>query len=135
MARAADGDELDGGQPGGTGAEVLSVLDDDGEEVLLDAEETDALFALTGGLEAATVSACPECRSRVLAVVALVDLLDDAPPLAIASELIELADDAPTLHLYVQDLASRCRHRRWHDPGHAEWADALDEIAGPETLR
>ena len=67
------------------------------------------LLALTGGLEAATVSACPTCRSRILAVVALVDLLDDAPPFARSGALLELADDAPTLHLYVRDLAATVR--------------------------
>jgi hypothetical protein len=134
MVRAPDGGEVGGGQ-GDHDAGVLAVLDDDGEEVVLDAVEADALFALTAGLEPATVSACPDCRSRVLACVALVDLLDAAPPHPLASDLIELADDAPTLHLYVQDLAGRCRHRRWLDPGHTEWADALDEIAGPEMLR
>ena len=51
--------------PSGADEEVLAVMDDDGEEVALDAAEADALFALTGGLEAATVSACPDCRSRV----------------------------------------------------------------------
>jgi hypothetical protein len=121
--------------PSGADEEVLAVMDDDGEEVGLDAAEADALFALTGGLEAATVSACPDCRSRVVACVALVDLLDAAPPLPVASDLIELADEAPTLHLYVQDLASRCRHRRWLDPGHTEWAEALAEFTGPEPSR
>ncbi|HZP31289.1 MAG TPA: hypothetical protein VFC99_20225 [Acidimicrobiia bacterium] len=115
--------------------EVLAVMDDDGEEVVLDATEADALFALTNGLEAATVSACPDCRSRVLACVALVDVLDAAPPLAQGPELIDLADEAPTLHLYVQDLGARCRHRRWLDPGHAEWAEALAEFTGPEASR
>ena len=105
MVRAPDGGEVGGGQSEND-AGVLAVLDDDGEEVVLDAVEADALFALTDGLEAATVSACPDCRSRVLACVALVDLLDAAPPHPLASELIELADDAPTLHLYVQDLAA-----------------------------
>ena len=65
------------------------------------------LLALTGGLEDATVSACPQCRSRIVAVVALADLLADAPPFARAVELIELADDAPTLHLYVRDVVAR----------------------------
>ena len=61
--------------------EVLAVMDDDGEEVVFNASEADALFTLTNGLDAATVSACPDCRSRVLACVALVDLLDAAPPI------------------------------------------------------
>ena len=115
--------------------EVLAVMDDDGEEVVLDTTEADALFALTNGLEPATVSACPDCRSRVLSAVALVDVLDAAPPLPLAPELVELADEAPTLHLYVQDLAAHCRHRRWLDPGHTEWAEALAEFTGPEASR
>ena len=117
--------------PPGPHDEVLAVMDDDGEEVVFDAAEADALFSLTNGLEAATVSACPDCRSRVLACVALVDLLDAAPPLPLAPELIELADEAPTLHLYVQELKLRCRHRRWLDPGHTEWVEALAEFTGP----
>ncbi len=58
---------------------ALVILDDEGEAVNLDADESSSLFALTGDLDAATVSACPHCRSRILAVVALADLLDDAP--------------------------------------------------------
>ena len=65
-----------------------------------------ALFAVTDDLDAATVSACPTCRSRVLACLAFVDLLDDAAPHPRHRELIELADDAPTLHLYVHDVSS-----------------------------
>lgn len=104
----------------------LTFVDDDGAEVALDRPEAEALYALTDSLEAATVSACPECRSAVLAVVALVDLLDAAPPHSRAAELIELADDAPTLHLYVVDDGRACDHRSWRDPGHEEWLDALD---------
>jgi len=61
---------------------VLVVFDADGEDVVLDADEARDLLALTGGLEGATVSACPTCGSRVLAAVALSDMLDDAPPFA-----------------------------------------------------
>jgi len=107
---------------------ALAVLDDDGEEVALDADEADALLALTNGLDPATVSACPSCRSRVLAAVALVDLLDDAPPVARGRELVELADDAPTLHLYVRDLRAECAHRAWLDPGFEEWAEIMAEV-------
>jgi hypothetical protein len=71
----------------------------------------------------------------VLACVALVDLLDEAPPIPLAPELIDLADEAPTLHLYVQDLGVRCRHRRWLDPGHTEWVEALAEFTGPAASR
>jgi hypothetical protein len=108
--------------------EALAFFDDDGSEVILDAEEALALWAIAGGLEAATVSACPTCRARVLACVALVDLFDDAPPHPRARELVELADEAPTLHLYVSDLDTDCRHRTWRDPGHAEWSDAISEL-------
>ncbi len=83
-------------------------MDEDGNEVVLDERESECLFLLTGGLEAATVSACPDCRCRVLAGVALVDLLDAAPPHPRGIELLDLADEAPTLHLYVVDGASDC---------------------------
>jgi hypothetical protein len=110
-------------------ADALVFLDDDGEQVVLDAEEAAALAALTDGFEAATVSACPRCRSRVLACVALVEVLDASGPHPRTEELVELADEAPTLHLYVRDLATECRHREWRDPGHAEWVDALEDLA------
>ena len=116
--------------------DALAFADDDGEEVVLDAEEADTLLALTGGLDAATVSACPQCRSRVLACVALADLLEDAPPHPRANEIRALADDAPTLHVYVQDLKTECTHTKWRDPGAAEWADALDDVLDdPPALR
>ena len=118
-----------------TPAADLVVLDADGERVVFDAGEARDLLALTGGLEGATVSACPRCRSRILAVVALADLLDDAPPFAHSGELVELADDAPTLHVYVRDLSQRCTHREWHDPGAEEWADVMIQLAGPAIVR
>lgn len=107
-------------------AGALRFLDEDGEEVELDASEADTLLALTAKLDAATVSACSECRSRVLATVAFVDLLDAAQPHPRSGDLIELADEAPTLHLYVIDLATSCRHTHWRDPGFAEWLDAVE---------
>ena len=113
----------------------LVVLDADGREVRFDAAEARDLLALTGGLDDATVSACPRCRSRILAVVALSDLLDVAPPFARSGELVELADDAPTLHVYVRDLAVRCPHREWRDPGAEEWADVMSQLAGPAIIR
>jgi hypothetical protein len=113
----------------------LVVLDADGEEVVFDALEARDLFALTGGLEGATVSACPRCRSRILAVVALSDLLEAAPPFARSVELVELADDAPTLHVYVRDVAQRCAHREWRDPGAEEWSDLMTQLAGPAIVR
>jgi len=113
----------------------LVVLDADGEEVLFDVTEAREFLAITGGLEAATVSACPTCRSRILAVVALADLLDDAPPFARSVELVELADDAPTLHVYVRDLGERCAHREWRDPGAEEWSDVMTQLGGPSIVR
>ena len=109
-------------------APALAFLDDEGEEVLLDADEAVALLALTDNLDAATVSACPTCRSRIVAVVALVDVLGEAPPFSRSSELIELADEAPTLHLYVRDLTARCGHHGWRDPGFDEWSEAIDDL-------
>jgi hypothetical protein len=109
----------------------LAVVDEDGAEVVLDAREAAALFAVTGGLEAATISACPTCRSRVLACMALVDLIDASPPHPRGEELIELADEAPSSHCYVQDLASTCRHRHWIDPGRLEWAEAIGDVDRP----
>jgi hypothetical protein len=115
--------------------DALAFVDDDGEEVVLDESDATTLLSLTSGLDPATVSACPGCRCRVLACVALVDLLADAPPHPRAQELSELADDAPTLHLYVEDLLTNCRHERWRDPGSTEWAEALDELAHPRPVR
>jgi hypothetical protein len=107
----------------------LVVYDDDGEVVPFDDDESSTLWSVAGGLEPATVSACPTCRSRIVAAVALVDLLGAAPPFARAVDLVELADDAPTLHLYVRDLRSACAHRGWLDPGFEEWAEVMDELA------
>jgi hypothetical protein len=108
--------------------DVLAILDEDGEELVLDERDTRSVLAFTHDFDAATVSACPRCRSRVLAAVAVVDLLSDAVDPS-ARELAELAEDAPTLHLYVQDLVTSCRHRAWHDPGFSEWSEVLDELA------
>lgn len=108
---------------------ALSVFDDDGEAVVLDDDEASTLWSLTAGLEPATVSACPTCRSRIVAAVALVDLLDATPPVAQSAALVELADDAPTLHLYVRDLRASCAHRAWLDPGFEEWAEVVAELA------
>jgi hypothetical protein len=116
--------------------EVLAFVDDDGEEIVLDEEEAVTLLSVTRELEPATVSACPSCRSRVVACVALVDVLQDAAPHPRARELIELADDAPTLHLYVQDLDTRCTHQTWRDPGFTEWSEAMDGFLDePRGLR
>ena len=109
-------------------------MDDDGNEVELDAREAMCLLGITGRLEAATVSACPTCDCRVLATVAFVDLLDASPPHPRSSDLIELADDAPTLHLYVVDLTTECEHDRWRDPLFEEWCEVV-EAPGPHVCR
>src|SRR4051794_6309852 len=49
--------------------DALAFFDDDGEEVVLDRVEADALLGSVDGFDAAAVSACPRCRSRVLACV------------------------------------------------------------------
>ena len=105
----------------------LLFLDGEGAEVALDEEAAGSLLAMTANLEAATVSACPSCRSKVLAAVALVDLLADGPSVPGTDALVELADEAPTLHVYVVDGSTGCRHRAWLDPGYAEWLDALED--------
>ena len=113
----------------------LVLFDVDGEELAFDAAEAGDLLRLTDGLEAATVSACPDCRSRILAAVALADLLTDGPPFTRSVELLELAEDSPTLHLYVRDVSARCQHRRWRDPGAEEWTDVMLELRGPSIVR
>jgi hypothetical protein len=104
----------------------LTCLDGELSEVALDDGEAQTFLAMVGDLDAVTVSACPGCRSRILAAVALVDLLDAAPPHPRAPELVELADEAPTLHVYLVDEGSACNHEAWLDPGFDEWADAVE---------
>ncbi len=110
----------------------LVFVDDEGERVTLDRGEAQSLLALTGSLDAATVSACPTCRSRVVAVVALVDLLEASAPHRRAVDLFALAEDAPTLHLYVIDEGTSCQHDDWRDPGFTEWSEAVPD---PPALR
>ncbi|HYH48337.1 MAG TPA: hypothetical protein VEG38_02200 [Acidimicrobiia bacterium] len=110
-------------QQGGGG---LTFLDGELSEVSLDDAEASTFLALVGDLDAVTVSACPTCKSRILAAVALVDLLDAAPPHPRAPELVELADEAPTLHVYLVDEGSSCGHEAWLDPGYDEWTDAVE---------
>jgi hypothetical protein len=104
----------------------LALMDDDGSEVILDACEAAHLLAITNDLDAATVSACPDCRSRVVATVALIDVLDASAPHTRSGDLVDLADDAPTLHLYVVDVDSPCEHVRWRDPLFDEWCEVAD---------
>ena len=121
-----------GASPSGPGNRLpgtaLVVADEDGERIVLDEFEATLLLELTGALEGATVSGCFGCRSRVVAVIALLELLDDALAHERARELIELAEDAPTLHLYIADVASDCTHGTWRDPLYDEWADAFAEL-------
>jgi hypothetical protein len=109
-------------------------MNDEDGEVLFDAVEAKCMWSVTARLDAATVSACPDCASRVVAAVALLDLISDAPPFPHAGELIELAEDAPTLHLYVVDLLADCDHENWLDPLYDEWADVVD-APGPTARR
>jgi hypothetical protein len=115
-----------GGEPAG-----LRLSDGAGGEVVLDPAEASDLWSLTGGFELATVSACLECRSRVLAALALVDVLDAAPPHPRAQALIDLADDAPTLHLYLEQIDGDCVHRTWLDPLAEEWSEIIEEQGPP----
>jgi hypothetical protein len=108
----------------------LAFVDDDGNRVVLDAPEALMLFGLTDGFDAATVSACATCRSRVLAVVAVLDVIDSGPFHPRAADLTKLAEEAPTLHLYVEDLVAECEHEEWLDPGFTEWCDAIEEVPG-----
>jgi hypothetical protein len=108
------------------GVAGLRFCDEVGDDVVLDQTDADILWRITDGLEAATVSACQSCRSRVVAAMALVDLLDASPTHRAGGALCELADGAPTAHLYVVDLAAVCGHRTWLDPLAEEWAEMVD---------
>jgi hypothetical protein len=112
----------------------LTFMDDDGQEVAFDQHEVACLLAVTGDLEGATVSACPHCHSRVVAAVALIDLIDGSAPFARSNELVELADDAPTLHLYVVDEITECAHVGWRDPLADEWSEVV-EVDEPHAWR
>jgi hypothetical protein len=103
----------------------IRFLDDDGVALIVDATEAAALLTVLGDLDAATVSACPDCGARVLAAVALVDLIDAGAPHPRAGELRDLADDAPTLHVFLVEDTTQCRHRRWRDPLADEWHDVV----------
>jgi hypothetical protein len=115
----------------GVAEPALRIVDEEQNEVALDAAEAAALLLATAGFEAATVSACPDCHSRVLAAVALVDVVDAAAPHPRAADIVELADEAPTLHVYVIDEAADCRHRSWLDPLYGEWVEVVDGASGP----
>ncbi|MFM8303876.1 MAG: hypothetical protein ACKOA9_06205 [Actinomycetota bacterium] len=118
--------------PDGQSTAALAFFDEDGVELLLDPAGAASLLEVTADLDAATISACPTCRSRVLACLALIDLLDRSAPHPLADALGDLADDAPSSHCYVQDLATRCRHQRWLDPGRLEWAEVVGRLASPD---
>lgn len=104
----------------------LVIMDDDGNEVALDRYEAECLFSLANHFEAATVSACPDCKSRVVSSVAFIDVIVAAPPHPRSSECFDLADDAPTLHLYIIDEATDCDHPNWRDPLFEEWLDVVE---------
>ncbi len=107
------------------GAVVVS--DGMGAEVVLGAEDATTLFALVDDFDAATISSCPDCRSRVLAALAVADVIDAAAAHPYSTALLELADDAATSHVYLIDADASCRHARWRDPGAEEWRDAVIE--------
>lgn len=106
----------------------LSFLDGEDAHVDLDDGQAECMLEFTRDLDDATVSACPQCRSRVVACVALHDLLTLRPEFPRAADLVELSEEAPTLHLYVVDGVAQCRHERWLDPGFAEWSDVVDDL-------
>lgn len=110
------------------GASGLSFLDGEDACVALDDGQAASLLEFSADLDNATVSACPQCRSRVVACVALHDLLTARPEFPRSSELAELSEEAPTLHLYVVDGLVPCRHERWLDPGFAEWSDVVEDV-------
>ncbi len=106
--------------------EGLIVFDDDGNEVVIPAGQVDELLLSLKDLSSVTVSACPACRSRVVACLALIEtaFVSSHPS---TCDLVDLAEEAPTLHLYVFDADTTCRHRGWHDPGFEEWSEAVEE--------
>jgi hypothetical protein len=106
---------------------ALRLVDDGDGGVDLTAAEADDLWASTAGLDAATVSACPDCRCKIVAALALTDILDAGVSHPRRGDLVDLADDAPTAHLYVVDAATECRHPRWRDPGYEEWWEVVGD--------
>ncbi len=102
----------------------LLISDGDGATVKVHGAEAAELWRITAGFDAATISACGDCGCRVLAAVALVDLVGRSLPHDASSALIDLADEAPTLHVYLRDSAG-CEHRQWRDPGYDEWCGAF----------
>ncbi len=107
-------------------------MDDDGNEVVLDDCEADSLLAVTCRLDGATVSACPDCRSRVLATVALLDLLDAAPPHARAvswSSSRTMPRRCTSMSSTSGPSANTCG---WRDPLFDEWYE-IAEAAGPHA--
>ena len=110
-------------------------MDDDGRVVEFDENEMNCVLSVTNQLDAATVSACPSCWSRVVATVALIDLIDQSPPFARSGELVELADDAPTLHIFVVDETTECEHTQWRDPLADEWSEVVEVDDEPHAWR
>ena len=88
-----------------------AVIDEDGNEVVLDARRGRRLLAAhRRSRRGDRLGVLPSAAAGCSPPVALVDLLDAAPPHPRSGDLIDLADEAPTLHLYVVDLATECRH-------------------------
>jgi hypothetical protein len=109
-------------------------MDDDGVAVVFVEGDATAFLELLGDLDVATVSACPDCRARVLAAVALSDLINQSAPHPRAGEVRDLAEDAPTLHIFFVEDDAECRHRRWRDPLADEWRDVVG-VQGPQARR
>ena len=112
---------------------ALIFLDEDRNGVALGEDEAAMLFLLTSDLDAATVSSCPSCRSRVLAAVAFVEILNALSSVGSGSELLALSEDAPTLHIFLSDMGTNCDHRRWRDPGADEWFQVVGPLNGPNA--
>ncbi|MFZ4514959.1 MAG: hypothetical protein ACOYN3_01450 [Acidimicrobiia bacterium] len=97
-------------------------------EARISAIDDRAVPTLMPLFEAASVSRCPQCRSGVLAALAVLDGLDAAPPLEAVTHIRDLIDEAPTLHIYMVDHGAGCSHRAWRDPGFEEWCDAVESV-------
>ena len=113
----------------GVAAPALAFLDDEGEEVLLDADE-------------AARAPRAHRQSRRRDRLGVPDLSEQdrrggragrrAGGRAATSRAARSSSSSPTtlptLHLYVRDLTSRCAHDAWRDPGFDEWNEAIDDL-------
>ena len=114
----------------------LTFVDDDGERVELDADEAASLLEITGELEAATVSACPDCREPGRSRSSRSSTCSTRRHRTGARE--RARSRWPTTRRRCTStwstVAARCDHRAWRDPGHEEWLDAVSP-AGPAPRR